>query len=53
MSRKLYHGDKKIEVPKTEVKSLFRADKVEDNVGQKEYGRFRAILHTEPTAIPG
>ena len=36
MSRKLYHGDKKIEVPKTEVKSLFRAEKVEDNVGEAE-----------------
>ena len=36
MSRKLYHGNKKIEIPKTEVKSLFRADKVEENVGEAE-----------------
>ena len=36
MSRKLYHGDKKIEIQKTEVKSLFRADKVEENVGEAE-----------------
>ena len=36
MSRKLYHGDKKIEIPKTEVKSLFRADKGEENVGEAE-----------------
>lgn len=36
LSRKVYKGDKKIDVPKTEVKKLFVAEKVEDNVGEAD-----------------
>lgn len=41
MSCKLYYGDKKIEVLKIEVKSLFCVDKVEDNVGEVEMVIFK------------
>lgn len=37
MSRKVYQGDKKIEIsPKTNVLQLFKADKVAENVGEAE-----------------